>query len=632
MLAFDASEFTGTIATSCYSDPGRNLSQFRPGDYSGVIVTQDSIQTDPSKTKVQFLQGFNKYNYTYKFGSYSGTIFSTATSLSDVHPRFEVGYLNKDDTISGNWMYNHTGRNATVVKVGTGTLTVSATNANQYILNGGTLVLMASANTTCSGDAVITEVEGMVVVATPTYDEDDETTLVSTTYTLAEKTGVAKIGDTAYETFAAAIEAVQDGETITLLSDVTNEGISIDKQCTFTVDFGGYTYTVKNPGAGSAGTKTCGFQLLKDQTITFKNGTIAIDESNKDLTWASTDTSKGIAMLIQNYANLSLVDMTIDGANIAHNGATTRYVVSCNSGTVGFTGSTSITAADGDVAFDTCKFTSGTYTYATPSITVDTTGTITGTIELSGGNLTLTTGTLNGSITIGDGIGDGVVTKADTFTATAPDGYEWDSDGKLVEKAAAPAVPDVCGDEDGSVTPVVDEETGATNSWEIVLGHGGVANIPAGVTVPVHITVSTAIGSVWAWTNNAEVVVTYTYKTPAGVDMTGAISEDLDEGLHQITMLGLKANVDVKVGDETVNTTPTIAEADDGAIEDGVMTVKSIPGLVYRLMGAETLGGLADLTADDALKTVTGTTTKLEAGDAALDTASGFYKVTVDLK
>ena len=83
-----------------------------------------------------------------------------------------------------------------------------------------------------------------------------------------------------------------------------------------------------------------------------------------------------------------------------------------------------------------------------------------------------------------------------------------------------------------------------------------------------------------------------------------------------------------------MNTTPAIAEADDGAIEDGVMTVKSIPGLVYRLMGADTLDGLADLTTDDALKTVTatGTTTKLEAGDAALDTAFGFYKVTVDLK
>lgn len=46
----------------------------------------------------------------------------------------------------------------------------------------------------------------------------------------------------------------------------------------FTIDFGGHAYTLKDPGAGSAGTESNGFQFLKDSTITLKNGTVRIAE------------------------------------------------------------------------------------------------------------------------------------------------------------------------------------------------------------------------------------------------------------------------------------------------------------------------------------------------------------------
>ncbi|MDO4802311.1 MAG: hypothetical protein Q4A15_09115, partial [Prevotellaceae bacterium] len=186
-----------------------------------------------------------------------------------------------------------------------------------------------------------------------------------------------------YASLAEAIAAVKDGETITMIQDVKKAaGISVPSGKNFTVDFGGHKYAMECPGAGSAATKTSGFQLLKNSNIVFKNGTIECTEANKDKTWTSTSESKGIAMIIQNYANLTLEDMTIDATNIAHNGAAVRYALSNNSGNVEYNGNTTITTAGNDFAFDVCKYD----TYDAPTITWNSTGTINGGIELSGGN------------------------------------------------------------------------------------------------------------------------------------------------------------------------------------------------------------------------------------------------------
>lgn len=188
-----------------------------------------------------------------------------------------------------------------------------------------------------------------------------------------------------------AIVAAAGGE-IKLLADITDAvGLSINKK--LVVDFNSKTYTMDKPGTGSTGTQTLGFQLLQGNDIIFKNGTIQCSATNKDLAWESNAAEKGIAMMIQNYANLTLEDMTIDGTNIAHNGTNMRYIVSNNSGTVNLTGSTSITALDGDVAFDVCKYAS----YTVPEVTVNTTGTITGLVEVSGGTLNVTAGIFTNS-------------------------------------------------------------------------------------------------------------------------------------------------------------------------------------------------------------------------------------------
>ena len=87
---------------------------------------------------------------------------------------------------------------------------------------------------------------------------------------LTADNAVAAIGETYYQSLAAAIDKVQAGETITLLRDVPNaNGIAVPSEKSFTVDFNGHTYTLTGPGAGSSSTETNGFQLLKDSTITF---------------------------------------------------------------------------------------------------------------------------------------------------------------------------------------------------------------------------------------------------------------------------------------------------------------------------------------------------------------------------
>ena len=171
---------------------------------------------------------------------------------------------------------------------------------------------------------------------------------------------------TAYSSLGEAIEEVPAGDTIYILKDVPDAaGITVSSHKQFTVDFGGHTYTLKDPGAGSSGTETNGFQLLKDSTITFKNGTIRI---------AKETTS--IKRIIQNYANLTLEDMHFYAENQADG---QNYPLSFNNGSITFKGDTDIiTPDDNNIAFDVCKFSN----YPNVTVTFDEsyTGTINGRI------------------------------------------------------------------------------------------------------------------------------------------------------------------------------------------------------------------------------------------------------------
>ena len=177
---------------------------------------------------------------------------------------------------------------------------------------------------------------------------------------------VAIIGVTPYSSLGKAIEDVQADDIIYILKDVPDAaGITVASGKEFTVDFGGHEYILTDPGAGSPGTESNGFQLLKNSDITFKNGTIRIAEG-----------TTSIKRIIQNYANLTLEDMHFYAENQADG---QNYPLSFNNGSITFKGDTEIiTPDDNNIAFDVCKFSN----YPNVTVTFDEsyTGTINGRI------------------------------------------------------------------------------------------------------------------------------------------------------------------------------------------------------------------------------------------------------------
>jgi len=195
---------------------------------------------------------------------------------------------------------------------------------------------------------------------------------------------IAQIKETEeyFYTLAEAVEAATGGQTITLLKDAEGSGVVINKNVT--IDFGGFTYTFVSPAVGSTGTQTLGFHILKDNTVTLQNGTLNVAEA------ARTD----FAMLIQNYADLTITDMTLNGDNLDRytiKDYDYSYVLSNNSGEVYIGGNTQILAnpgaVEGDghygVAFDVCKYAN----YTAPVVTLGESVTVQGKVEVTGGQL-----------------------------------------------------------------------------------------------------------------------------------------------------------------------------------------------------------------------------------------------------
>lgn len=175
-----------------------------------------------------------------------------------------------------------------------------------------------------------------------------------------------KIGNVGYMTLADAVAAVPaDGTqaTITMLNDAQGDGAVVKEGQNIVLDFGGHTYNVNGNLVGSAGTETNGMQLLKGSVVTLKNGTLTSDKAK---------------ILVQNYCNLTLDGVNLDGTRSSSCG----YVLSNNFGNTVVTGKTTITAGTGKVAFDLWYGMSDTYKDGV-SITFDKnfTGTVTGKVE-----------------------------------------------------------------------------------------------------------------------------------------------------------------------------------------------------------------------------------------------------------
>lgn len=223
----------------------------------------------------------------------------------------------------------------------------------------------------------------------------------------------------AYESLQDAVNAVPDGGTVTLTEDAAGNGVKVSEGTNFTLDLGRFTYTVDGDTVGSTGTETNGFQLLRDSDIVIKNGIITSDKAK---------------ILIQNYSNLTLEGVTLDG------GTSTQYTLSNNNGEVLIGKGTNIYAGEASprVAFDVCRFSS----YPSVHVTVDEgAGQIVGAIELSasdnraekGFSLTINGGDLSDArLSVASGGELAEVEKTPTVSLAAPKGYQW-VDGTLKE-------------------------------------------------------------------------------------------------------------------------------------------------------------------------------------------------------
>ena len=206
-------------------------------------------------------------------------------------------------------------------------------------------------------------------------DAGGNATIVSVAIGEAPTDAVASVGGAKYETLVEAVAAAPSGATVTLLKDASGAGIGTFDGATgdaipvkdFTIDFGGHAYTCTGPAVGSSGTQNQAFHLEKGANVTLKNGVIK----------AGTDAP--IKMIVQNYCNLTLEDITLDGANLNE---TACYTLSNNFGNVVIKGNTNIYAKEGQVAFDVWYGMHSTYLDGV-SVTFDDTftGEVSGTIE-----------------------------------------------------------------------------------------------------------------------------------------------------------------------------------------------------------------------------------------------------------
>ena len=185
--------------------------------------------------------------------------------------------------------------------------------------------------------------------------------LIAATPAMAET--VATVNNVEYETLKDAVTGnATSGSTINLLTSVNQgAGISMPTNSNLVLDLGGNTYTGYTDPAGSTGTKRQVFQA-QGGDITIQNGTIDI-----------ADTPDGeFRMVIQNYSNLTLDNVVLDGSNA--NSAATPYALSNNNGTIHIKDS-EIIGKEGGYAFDVYSWkqlgTSAANTYGDVSVTVD---------------------------------------------------------------------------------------------------------------------------------------------------------------------------------------------------------------------------------------------------------------------
>ena len=134
----------------------------------------------------------------------------------------------------------------------------------------------------------------------------------SVTQAQIDALAVASVGDSKYQSLAEAIDAAQDGQTVTLLADAT-EDVVINKS--ITLDLGGKTLTNTNAGKATIS--------VQSGTVTVKNGNVvggtsyynieAKKDANLTLTDVTATAGNNGSSMIDNYGTLTITSGTYTG-------------------------------------------------------------------------------------------------------------------------------------------------------------------------------------------------------------------------------------------------------------------------------------------------------------------------------
>lgn len=134
----------------------------------------------------------------------------------------------------------------------------------------------------------------------------------SVTQAQIDALAVASVGDSKYQSLAEAIDAAQDGQTVTLLADAA-EDVVISKS--ITLDLGGKTLTNTNGGKATIS--------VQSGTVTVKNGNVvggndyynieAKKDANLTLTDVTATAGNTGSSMIDNYGTLTITSGTYTG-------------------------------------------------------------------------------------------------------------------------------------------------------------------------------------------------------------------------------------------------------------------------------------------------------------------------------
>ena len=196
-----------------------------------------------------------------------------------------------------------------------------------------------------------------------TFTASGYTSVANADGTYGVVAGVAQIGTKAYTSLQAAVDAAQDGETIQLLNDTT-ENITINASKQITLDLNGHTL---NGGTGTA------------KAAILNEGTVTITDTSAGKTGTIKRDDRGIEGETSYYVIHNIGTMVIDQANVVNNSG---YKKANSSGSM--VGSSLICNGDDDPQ---ASLTINGGTFNQPNFLVVKNGT-NGTLTVNGGTLT----------------------------------------------------------------------------------------------------------------------------------------------------------------------------------------------------------------------------------------------------